>query len=327
MKVAVVIPSYKVSKHIEGVIAAIGPETSKIYVIDDCCPENSGKLVQEANLDPRIEVIFHKTNQGVGGAMITGYKRALEDNYDIIVKLDGDGQMDPKLIPFFVEPIEAGVSDYTKGNRFYDIEKVRQMPAMRLIGNSALSFINKIVSGYWSVMDPTNGYTAIHKTALSLIPLDKLSTRYFFERDMLFRLGTAKAVVVDVPMEAKYADEKSNLSIKRVLLEFPPLYISRLIKRIIYSYILRDFNLASIEFFLGLVLLWFGVIFGASSWYASSESNVAATTGTVMVASLPIIVGIQLLLSAIGYDVSNQPSIPLSVKHCGRKFTTPVIKK
>jgi dolichol-phosphate mannosyltransferase len=321
VKVAVIIPSYRVLSHIKGVIKAIGPEVSAIYVVDDCCPESTGKAVKEANLDPRVKVLFNDKNLGVGGAVITGYKQALKDGCDVMVKLDGDAQMDPGLIPLFIEPIIAGVADYTKGNRFYDIEKVRQMPAIRLFGNSGLSFINKIVSGYWSIMDPTNGFTAIHKTALSLIPVDKLSQRYFFESDMLFRLGTTRAVVIDIPMEAKYADEKSNLSIQRVLFEFPPLYLSRFIKRIIYGYILRDFNLASIEFFLGFILLWFGVIFGATAWHASSVTNVAATTGTVMVASLPIIVGIQLLLSAIGFDLSNQPTIPLSVKHCGRDFS------
>lgn len=186
MNVAVVIPSYKVKDHILSVLNRIGPIVSRIYVVDDKCPQGTGKFVAEQCRDPRVAVLFHDVNQGVGGAMITGYRRALADGAEVVVKLDGDGQMDPDLIPTFVSPIERGVADYTKGNRFYAIENLEGMPFVRIFGNTSLSFVNKLSSGYWNVMDPTNGYTAIHASALSALPLSKIEKRYFFESDMLF---------------------------------------------------------------------------------------------------------------------------------------------
>jgi glycosyltransferase involved in cell wall biosynthesis len=267
--------------------------------------------VDERCRDPRVVVIFHKVNQGVGGAMISGYRRALVDGANIIVKLDGDGQMSPELIPQFVAPIVRGLADYTKGNRFYAIENLDGMPWIRLLGNTALSFVNKLSSGYWNVMDPTNGYTAIHAAALSSIPLDKIEKRYFFESDMLFRLNTIRAVVRDIPMRAHYGDEQSNLSVLKVIKDFPRKYVSRVFKRLFYNYVLRDVNVCSIELVAGMLLVLFGGCFGSYHWYVSAASHMTAPTGTIMLAVLPVIVGVQLLLAAVSFDVSNIPKIPL----------------
>ncbi len=279
----------------------------KVIVVDDKCPDGSGKFVEENCFDKRVTVAYNPKNMGVGGAVKTGYAEALKAGASIVVKLDGDGQMDADLIPELIAPIQNGEADYVKGNRFFRIEKLSQMPTIRLIGNSALSLINKLVSGYWPCMDPTNGFTAIHRTALSMLPLEKIENRYFFESDMLFRLGTISAVVHDMPMDAKYADEVSNLSVRRVLFEFPPKYISRFFKRMFYNYFLRDFTVASIQMVLGIKLLLFGVIFGGYHWYIGIQENVPATTGTVMIATLPIILSFQLLLSALHYDITTVP--------------------
>ncbi|GHU35112.1 hypothetical protein AGMMS50256_29780 [Betaproteobacteria bacterium] len=197
------------------VIHAIPPFVSRIYVVDDACPDNSGDFVERNCKDERIFVIRHAENQGVGGAVMTGYKAALEDGMDIFVKIDGDGQMDPSLIPSFVAPIAAGEADYTKGNRFFDLEEIQAMPKVRLFGNAALSFMTKLSSGYWDLFDPTNGYTAIHRDVASHLPFDKISRRYFFESDILFRLNILRAVVADTPMSAKYGDEVSGLKISK----------------------------------------------------------------------------------------------------------------
>ena len=147
VEIAVVIPCYKVSAHILGVIQAIGSEVNTIFVVDDCCPEKSGALVENSCADSRVRVIYHPVNQGVGGAVMSGYKAAIADGADVIVKVDGDGQMDPGLIPAFVAPIMAGEADYTKGNRFFDLEEIRAMPKVRLFGNAVLSFMTKLSSG------------------------------------------------------------------------------------------------------------------------------------------------------------------------------------
>lgn len=310
--IAVVIPSYKVKKHILHVISRIGQEVSAIYVVDDQCPEQTGTFVLEKCHDPRVKVLFHEVNQGVGGAMITGYKQALKDGHEVIVKIDGDGQMDPALLPMFVQPILDGKADYTKGNRFFHLSGVKNMPAMRLFGNALLSFVNKVVNGYWDIVDPNNGYTAIHTNVLKFLPLDKIETRYFFESDMLFRLNTVRAVVWDIPMDAMYGDEESNLRITRVLLEFPPKYFSRFIKRIFYNYFLRDFNVGSLELVCGTCLTLFGGLFGMKNALKYASLGIEAPSGTVMAAALPVILGFQLLLSALSYDISNIPRHPLS---------------
>ncbi len=305
--IAVVIPSYKVKKHILQVISEIGENVDKIYVVDDKCPQESGKFVQERCQDKRVTVLFNEINKGVGGAVKTGYKQAIADNCTIVVKLDGDGQMNPKLIPELIQPIINNAADYVKGNRFYFLNSLLKMPKMRLFGNSMLSLINKFVNGYWNIMDPTNGFTAISVETLKMMPLEKIENRYFFESDLLFRLGTIRAVVHDFPMHAKYEDEESNLKITKVLLEFPPKYMTRFFKRIFYNYFLRDFNIASIELLLGTIFFLLGTLIGIYRWYQSAVTGMTASAGTVMFASLPIILGFQLLLSALNFDIKNIP--------------------
>ena len=292
-------------------IRHIPTSVSKIYVVDDCCPESSGKYVQENVEDLRVEVLFNDVNLGVGGALKTGYKKGLAEGFDIFIKIDGDGQMNPKLIPFFIDPIISKKADYTKGSRFHSLNSLEGMPTIRKLGNSILSLVNKFSSGYWDVMDPTNGFTAIHKTALGQLPLDKISNRYFFESDMLFRLGTLRAVVKDIPMDAVYGDESSNLKVGEVIFEFIPLYIKAFFKRTMYCYFLRDFNVATLEMSIGFALFSFGITFGTWHWLTSAANNQFASTGTVMIASIPLILGFQLLLSALHFDIANIPRKPL----------------
>lgn len=305
--IGVVIPSYKVRTQILRVIASIGAEVDRIYVIDDCCPDGSGDFVRENCTDRRVTVIRHEKNQGVGGAVMTGYKAAIDDEVDVIVKIDGDGQMDPALIRNFVDPILLGESDYTKGNRFFDLEHIGEMPKMRLFGNAGLSFLTKISSGYWDLFDPTNGFTAIHADVARHLPFDKISRRYFFETDMLFRLNIMRAVATDIPMDARYADEISNLKISRVLGEFFFKNGRNFMKRIFYNYYLRDMSLASFELPIGLLMIAFGFVYGAGHWLGGVHSEVTATSGTVMLAALPILLGVQLVLAFIGHDVNSTP--------------------
>ncbi|WP_133650917.1 glycosyltransferase family 2 protein [Paraburkholderia flava] len=323
-RLAVVIPSYKVSRFIEGVIGSIGPEVSLIYVVDDCCPEKTGQLVEEKVKDHRVRVVYHEQNQGVGGAVMSGYRRALADGADVIVKLDGDGQMDAALIKQFVAPIVNGQADYTKGNRFFDLTNIHRMPKMRLFGNAGLSFMAKLSTGYWDVFDPTNGYTAIHATAARRLPMDKISKRYFFETDMLFRLGILRAVVVDVPMDAVYGDEVSNLKISKVLGEFAAKHARNFLKRIFYNYFLRDMSIASLELVIGLCLFLFGGLYGAYHWIHSASIGVVTPAGTVMAAALPLLAGLQLLLNFFSYDIANVPRPPVHRFAVMRPETAPV---
>lgn len=311
LKIAVVIPTYKAKSHILGVIGDIGAEVHRIYVVDDGCPDKSGQFVESHCDDKRVVVIQHLVNQGVGGAVMTGYLAGIADGMDILVKIDSDGQMDPRLISEFVRPILDGEADYTKGNRFFDLEKVRSMPKIRLFGNAALSLMCKLSSGYWNLFDPTNGYTALHADVARRLPFAKISQRYFFETDMLFRLNTLRAVVVDVPMEAKYADEVSHLKISKIVGEFLVKHFRNFHKRIFYNYYLRDMSLASIELPLGVLMLAFGSIFGSYHWLNSAQAGVATPAGTVMLSAMPILMGLQLILAFVSFDISSVPKRPL----------------
>jgi dolichol-phosphate mannosyltransferase len=309
--IAVVIPCYRVTRHIRQVVAAIGAEVDAIYCVDDACPDASGDFIEREVHDPRIKVLRHAVNLGVGGAVMTGYRRAIADGARVIVKIDGDGQMDPALLPAFVAPILRGDADYTKGNRFWNLRQIGQMPLQRRIGNLGLSFMAKASTGYWNMFDPTNGYTAIHADVAAHLPLESISERYFFETDMLFRLNTLRAVVLDVPMDAKYGDEVSGLKTSRVVGEFAFKHLRNFVKRIFYNYFLRDLPVASIEFLLAIALLGFGVIFGGWHWWLSSHTGQTASVGTVMIPSLALVFGMQLALASLSYDVASVPRQPL----------------
>ena len=310
-RIAVVIPSYRVTRHILPLLARIGPGVWRVFVVDDACPDGSGDLVERECRDPRVVVLRNAVNLGVGGAVLAGYAAAVEAGADVIVKLDGDGQMDPALIPAFTAPIAAGEADYTKGNRFFDLSRIGRMPPARIFGNAALSFMTKLSSGYWDVFDPTNGYTAIDARVAALLPADRISRRYFFETDMLFRLNTFRAVVQDVPMDAHYGDEVSGLRISRILGEFLFKHARNFFKRIFYNYYLRDFSAASLELAAGLGLSAFGASFGLYHWWLSAAQAMTTPTGTVMLAAMPVLVGLQLLLAFLSQDVASAPRLPI----------------
>ena len=309
--IGVVVPCYDEGAAVLELLEKIGAEVDHIYIVDDACPQHTGDRVEEGSSDRRVTVLRHADNQGVGAAMITGYRAALQDGCDIVVKIDGDGQMDPALIPRFIRPILEKRADYTKGNRFYSIEMLQEMPGVRLQGNIILSFLTKMSSGYWRIFDPTNGYTAIHARVLKSLPLDKIARDYFFESDMLFRLGLLRAKVLDIPMSSIYRDEASSLRVFRVVPVFLMSHLRNFTKRVIYSYFLRDFQMVSVGIVLGIPMILFGVIFGIWKWSAGSVEGVLASPGTVMLASLPILIGSELLLLAIGQDINNQPDEPI----------------
>ncbi|MCH2223920.1 MAG: glycosyltransferase family 2 protein [Crocinitomicaceae bacterium] len=306
-KIAIVIPAYRVKNKITQVLNSIQDNVNYVIVVDDCCPQESGKLVesQEFPSIEHLEVIFHQENKGVGGAVVTGYKRALELGCDVVVKVDGDGQMDLDYLPKLIAPILSGESDYAKGNRFVDFKMLRQMPKIRLIGNSILSFLLKAVSGYWNIMDPTNGYTAIGKEALKNINLEKLSERYFFESDMLINLNIHKRAVKDIPIPAKYDDEESSLSVTKIIFQFPFYLMRGGCRRIFLKYYIYDFNMASIYLIFGIPLLIWGTSFGLYQWWWHVHHSTFASTGTVMLAVLPLILGTQFLLQAIHIDIQS----------------------
>jgi glycosyltransferase involved in cell wall biosynthesis len=326
-RIAVVIPCYRVRDQVLAVLAAIGEECAAIYVVDDACPQGTGRHVEAHCADPRVRVLYHLSNQGVGAAVMTGYRAALADGADVLVKVDGDGQMDPADIAKLVAPIVQGEADYTKGNRFYNLANLRRMPIVRLVGNAVLSFVTKFSSGYWDVFDPTNGYTAIHRSVAELLPFNRLAFRYFFESDMLYQLGLLRAVVRDVPLDARYGSETSNLRLTRAIVRFSLKHAVNTVRRLFYNYFLRDFSAASVQLASSLLLIGFGVTFGATQWVEWSARGIGAYAGTVMLAALPIIVGVQLLLAFLSFDVARVPRDPLYPQLQRRRTAEGAIRK
>ena len=305
--VAVVIPCYKVTRQILPLLAEIGDGVDRIYCVDDACPEGSGSLIEVNCSDPRVVVVRNPVNLGVGGAVMHGYRCAVADGATVIVKLDGDGQMDPALIEAFVAPILGGDADYTKGNRFFDLREIKSMPLLRRVGNLGLSFMAKASTGYWDLFDPTNGYTAIHAEIARRLPYSSISSRYFFESDILFRLNVMRAKVIDVPMDARYGDEVSGLKVSRIIGEFLAKHVRNTSKRIVYNYFLRDMNMASIELMVALPMLLFGLVFGLFHWLHSAEGDLITPLGTIMLAALPLMLGLQLLLAFLSHETSAMP--------------------
>lgn len=297
---------YRVAQHVPAVIAGIPGWISHIIAVDDASPDPSAQAALET-WDPRVVVVELPVNQGVGGAVLAGLQKAREMGVDVAVKMDGDGQMRPEFLDLLVEPILAGRADYTKGNRFYHVQEIQRMPRLRRFGNLGLSFLTKLASGYWNVFDPTNGYTAMRMDLLPALNRDHLHPRYFFEISLLVELNLARAVVQDVPMPAYYAGEVSSLSISRSLLEFPALLLRRFLRRLWLQYFVLDFSAGSLFLVFGALLSLFGTLWGLFFWRKSILTGIPATTGTVMIAVLPFILGFQLLLQMISIDIGNVP--------------------
>lgn len=311
-RVAVVIPAFRVARHIEKVIRAIPALVSEIIVVDDASPDDTAQIVGGLG-DPRVHLLRHERNGGVGAAMITGYRRALELGVDIVVKMDGDDQMDPQYLVPLLAPLLTGEADYTKGSRFFYTRQLRQMPLLRRAGNLTLSFLTKASSGYWDVFDPTNGYTAAHRGVLEALDWSNVDRRWFFETSMLIELSLERAVVRDVQIPARYAGERSSLSEASAVLRFPGKLIAALFRRIWLQYFVREFSPVSLFLVAGLFLSTFGTAWGLVHWVRSAQTGVEASTGTVMIAVVPLILGVQLLLQAVSLDIQGTPKVPFSI--------------
>jgi glycosyltransferase involved in cell wall biosynthesis len=314
-KIGVVIPAYRAEDRIAGVLKGIPEFVSTIVVVDDRSPDGTAERVEMiAREDSRVHLVRHETNQGVGGAVLTGYRAAYDLGAEIVVKMDSDGQMDPDFLVPLISPIMSGEADYAKGNRFLHSRQLKKMPLLRRIGNMGLSFFTKAASGYWNVFDPTNGYTAIHAWLIPMLDRDAIAKRFFFESSMFLELNLLHAAVRDVPIPAKYDDEKSNLSIFKTLFEFPVSLVEGLLRRIWIQYFVRDFSLTSFHLVAGGLLTSSGFCFGLYHWIRSMMNHSATPTGTIMLSILPILLGIQCLFQAVSLDVQNRPEQPLHIR-------------
>lgn len=308
MVISIIIPCYNVANHIEEVILNIPSNISWIITVNDFSnDETETILLRLKQSNNRIIYIKHVANLGVGGALLSGFEKSIELKSEITIKMDGDGQMDASHIPSLIKPIIEDKADFVKGNRFRDFKALKAMPLSRRIGNLGLSFMIKAASGYWNIFDPTNGFFAIRIETLMNLDFKKIHKRYFFETSMLIELYYANAVVQDIPIKAKYGNEVSGLSRLKTLFEFPPKLFIALLRRIILKYFLFDFNIASIYILFGIPIFTSGFVYGLGNYIRYVNLHAAAPTGTVVIPTLLIILGFQLLLSAVSFDVSNYP--------------------
>jgi glycosyltransferase involved in cell wall biosynthesis len=307
--IGVVVPAYRAEATIGEVLRGIPASVERIFVVDDASPDQTARAAEAAG-DPRVRVLRHEENRGVGGAMKTGYLAALEAGCDVVVKMDSDGQMDPALLPELLRPLASGEAGYAKGNRLSSLQASRAMPRRRLLGNLFLSFATKAVSGYWSLLDPTNGFTAIRADVLRRLDLNNVEERYFFETSMLVELHLLRVPVRDVLMPARYQGEKSSMRLLPISLEFAARLTGALLRRLWLEYVVLDFRPASAFAVAGLLLVGFGGGFGSYHWYLSIFQLRAASAGTVMVAALPFLLGVQLLLQAVVLDIGEVRNFP-----------------
>lgn len=311
--IATVIPCYRVEREIQAVITGLPDYIGHIIVVDDASPDRTAQLVTAlAEHDPRIVLMRHETNLGVGGATVTGFQKALELGAQIVVKVDGDGQMDVAYLPDLLLPLILGQADYAKGNRFRDFQALQKMPGIRRFGNMVLGFLTKAATGYWNLFDPTNGFVAIRSNVLVQLPLHSIDKTYFFETSMLAHLYLLGAVVRDIAMPARYRGEISNLSIQRSLFEFPLKLLKNFFRRVILMNLIYNFSMASVYTMVGLPLLLFGLIFGITKWIKYASLGIPAPTGTVMIPTLSVLLAIQFLIAAIETDLRSTPRVPLS---------------
>lgn len=313
--IVAVIPAYKVEEQITRTLANIPAYIRYIIVVNDASPDHTENIVSQAQeLDKRIILVTHKKNQGVGGAVISGFKKALELKAQIVIKIDGDGQMSDYDLNPLLKPLILGEADYTKGNRFRDFNALRAMPFIRQTGNMGLSFLVKAATGYWNCFDPTNGFLAIRHEALTLLPLERIHKRFFFETALLGELYLIDAFIKDIPYPAVYGSETSNLSVRKTLWEFPPNLLLVFLRRILIKKILFSFGMDTIYLFSSLPMFIFGLFFGISKWIKYANLGIAAPTGTVMIPVICIILGFQLMLAAVNIDLQSMPKEPLSNK-------------
>lgn len=303
VRVAVVIPAYKVREQVRDVIDQTPAWVHTIFVVDDGCPEDSGAAVEGLG-DSRVVVLRHSGNRGVGAATRTGFRAAVEAGCHIAVKVDGDGQMDPTTLETIVTPLLREEAALAKGNRFWHVQALREMPRIRLLGNVFLSFLLKIASGHWHIFDPTNGYLAIRTDVFQMLDQSHLNDRYFFESSLLIETGAYGFRVVDVPLPARYRGGTSSLSIWHTLATFPWLVGLGGTRRFWCRHFWFDFTPVGLIFLTGVPLLLWGLTFGGNAWWESISTGAPATAGTVMLAALPFLLGAVFLLQALAMEAS-----------------------
>ncbi len=304
VKLSVVIPAFRAEATIASVLQQIPDCVDQIIVVDDASPDQTATIVADLD-DKRIVTVRHDRNLGVGGAMVSGFKKALESGAAMVAKIDADEQMDPQYLDRFVAAAECCRCDYVKANRFGHINSLTTMPKIRFLGNIFLTLLTKFVSGYWNVFDPQNGYIVITRRMLKRLDLTKIDPGYFFENSMLIQLNIMRARIAEIYLPAKYGPATSSMDLAHISVSFPGKLLRGYLYRIYQKYIFRSLSPFAILACFGITAIAWGVLWGGIAWWDSYTTRVAATTGTVMIALLPFLLGWSALLQAFVLDVQD----------------------
>lgn len=312
--IAVIVPAYNEEKLIGRVIKSMPDFVDKIVVVNDCSKDRTSEIVKEFQTIQPEKIIFieHENNKGVGGAISTGYIWCRENDVDVAVIMAGDNQMDPEDLPALLAPIVDDRADYSKGNRLITGEAWKKIPRVRYLGNSMLSFLTKIASGYWHIVDSQSGYTAINKKALHLIPLEEIYPRYGMPNDLLVTLNIYNMRVVDVPVRPVYGEDKSGIKIQKVIFTLSFLLARIFIKRMVQKYIIRDFHPLVMFYFLGSLMFFLDIpliIRFFTRWYSFG----VIPEITLLTFIFCTVSGMQLLLFAMLFDMEANKDLKISV--------------
>jgi glycosyltransferase involved in cell wall biosynthesis len=308
-RIAVVVPAHNEQALIETTIKSIPDYVEHVIVVDDASTDETYAVAMAVN-DPRVEVIRHETNTGVGGAVLSGHRRAADRGADVAVVMAGDGQMDPAHLPELLDAICVHGYDFAKGNRFFAFGSFAGMPRHRIVGSMIIGLLTKAATGYWQIFDPLNGYTAIRTSVLQRIPLDRIRRDYSFEADLLIHLNTVGALALDVPIPARYGSEVSGVRLPRASVSFLSTLFRGFWRRMLWKYMLWSFSPVALFFLSGLALTAWGM--GVGIWVAlRSIGPEVPTTATVLLAVGPLLVGVNLLVMAALLDVLESRRTPL----------------
>lgn len=303
--IGVSVPSYNEEKLVGRVITTMPEFVDRIIVVDDCSRDNTAQVAQalQQQTGERLILIRHETNQGVGGAVLSGHRRGFQEGMDVMVVMAGDAQMSPDDLPAILDPVVEGRADYAKGNRFFNREAWTKMPRLRFFGNAGLSMLTKIVSGYWHVSDPQSGYTALSRQAFERLDLGNIRRGYHFENDMLIHMNVASLRVVDVPIQAVYGvGEKSGIRHLWAVFSFSWYLAGRFFWRLVEKYVIRDFHPLVFFYLFGILLAPLGFLFGAYLVLYRLISGLPVQATSALFAVLLFISGMQFLLFAMGFD-------------------------
>jgi len=319
--IGVVVPAYNEEGLVGEVIDTLPAYVDRAYVVDDCSTDGTWAEIRRhaeavnrtpvenppvtdggTELDLRVEPIQHEENRGVGGAIKTGYLRSLEDGIDVTAVMGGDGQMDPDMLDHILDPVVEGRVEYAKGNRLLDRDRA-DMPAFRQVGNFLLTFLTKVSSGYWKMMDPQNGYTAISREALAAVGIDEMYEDYGYCNDLLVRLNVKNARVADVPRRAVYADEESHIDYKTYIPRVSSLLLRDFLWRLRVKYFVNDFHPLPLFYYLGAL--------GAGSGVLSLLDGLGDEDRGLAGSLLLFLAGSLLVLLAMVFDLEQNKDLEL----------------